>query len=555
MFTLDPHAARSCLLKVHHKFHPGLVRPEVAAGPPPSHSVGFRSTVRAKLLAGRVPVSDLTKLRSEPSSTQETACLEAMAAGAPVILGGLLPRDWSAHRAGRPELLVADPAGGYLPGIIRAHRVVDPRGDSRSYRYSGLEELGRPIETTGWGYRWNQRAANSLHLAHLWRLLEATGQQSQRGPTGLVIGADQFDGEWRASWLNLSEATLHGTADQLSSPAERDQPLPLVSALERYDYEFAVRVELAELASAAEPDDPPLLQPVVTYQCGHCVWWELCRAQLDDDDLSLRISKSRLDASEVSAMRAMGIHTVHDLAAADLEKVVETLLGVADRPGTEDRLRLAHRRAGMLSRGVALERLTAGPIQVPRAELEVDIDIETGGDDRVYLWGFRVSGPGREPSYVEFSEFSELSPEDELELACKAMSWLRDLVTGSDALVYHYSDYEVTRLRRLAESGEAEVLSWAISYAAKSFVDLFELVREHFFGAEGLGLKVVANAGAGFSWRDPSPGGLNSMSWFADAIHGETQEIRAQARLRVLEYNEDDVTATARLREWLCQQQ
>jgi predicted RecB family nuclease len=34
-------------------------------------------------------------------------------------------------------------------------------------------------------------------------------------------------------------------------------------------------------------------------------------------------------------------------------------------------------------------------------------------------------------------------------------------------------------------------------------------------------------------------------------VHGETAEIRAQARRRVLEYNEDDVTATSQVREWL----
>ena len=43
------------------------------------------------------------------------------------------------------------------------------------------------------------------------------------------------------------------------------------------------------------------------------------------------------------------------------------------------------------------------------------------------------------------------------------------------------------------------------------FVDLFTLVRAHFFGTNGLGLKTVAHAGAGFSWRDDDPGGLNSQ--------------------------------------------
>ena len=75
-------------------------------------------------------------------------------------------------------------------------------------------------------------------------------------------------------------------------------------------------------------------------------------------------------------------------------------------------------------------------------------------------------------------------------------------------------------------------------------------MKTHFFGVNGLGLKLIA-AHAGFHWRDDDPGGLNSQLWFAEAVHGPTPEIRAQARTRVLEYNEDDVLATSRLRDWL----
>jgi len=82
------------------------------------------------------------------------------------------------------------------------------------------------------------------------------------------------------------------------------------------------------------------------------------------------------------------------------------------------------------------------------------------------------------------------------------------------------------------------------------FVDLLEIVKAHFFGVSGLGLKMIAKH-AGFSWRDDDPGGLNSQLWFAEAVHGVTPEVRAQARTRVLEYNEDDVSATSQLRAWL----
>jgi predicted RecB family nuclease len=96
------------------------------------------------------------------------------------------------------------------------------------------------------------------------------------------------------------------------------------------------------------------------------------------------------------------------------------------------------------------------------------------------------------------------------------------------------------------------VFGWAKAFAATGFVDLFGIVRKHFFGTSGLGLKVVATRGAGFAWRDADPGGLNSLQWFADAISPTAGEPdRASARRRILEYNEDDVRATAAVRTWL----
>ncbi len=76
------------------------------------------------------------------------------------------------------------------------------------------------------------------------------------------------------------------------------------------------------------------------------------------------------------------------------------------------------------------------------------------------------------------------------------------------------------------------------------------MVKEHWFGVSGLGLKLVATH-AGFAWRDEDPGGLNSQRWFADAVHAPEPAARAAAEARVLAYNEDDVLATRHVRAWL----
>lgn len=550
MFTLDAYAARSCLLKTHHAFHPGLSRPEssAAASRQPG-SAEFSAEVFAQIVAGRASVVDLRGRHEAPSVEQEAACLAAMNAGAEVILGGLLPRDWAGHRAGRPDLLVRDPAGGYFPGLIKYQRVVDLRKDDLPFTWSELTDLPARQQGTGWRYRWHWRWANSLQLAHHWRLLGGLGQQAASGAQGLVIGNDDFGALGpRATWLDLSEPAAPPAPELVNG----DEPHP-VSALERYDHDFAIRVELAEQAAAADPADPPLLQPIVSYECGYCVWWELCRPLLDDDDLSLRINKSPLDSHEIAVLRRSGVGTVSQLATADLEALLPVYLPqVAHRSGAEDRLRLAQRRSQLLRDGVQLERTSTGPIDLPAAGLEIDIDIETSREDRVYLWGFWVTDGG-DGYYQQFSSFSELDDAAEVELARQAMAWLRNTVADSQAAVFHYSDYEVVRLARLAARGD-ETLKWALDYAKDHFVDLFGVVRKHFFGTNGLGLKVIASAGAGFEWRDEDPGGLNSMRWYDDACRAEDEAARQQARIRVLEYNEDDVKATWQLRRWLREQ-
>jgi predicted RecB family nuclease len=109
--------------------------------------------------------------------------------------------------------------------------------------------------------------------------------------------------------------------------------------------------------------------------------------------------------------------------------------------------------------------------------------------------------------------------------------------------VYHYSHAEVDRLTKVA-SGLDDLLPL--------FVDLLPIVRANYFGVDGLGIKKVAPA-FGFEWRDESPSGLQSQLWLEDARHG-SGDAAAAARTRLLAYNEDDVRATAVLRDGLARE-
>jgi predicted RecB family nuclease len=275
--------------------------------------------------------------------------------------------------------------------------------------------------------------------------------------------------------------------------------------------------------------------------------------QLDPEDVSLRINTAPLDMREIATLRQHGITTITELADAELDQLLEWYLPeVTHRSGAEDRIRVAARRARMLLAGISFDRETTGPIEVPQAEVEIDLDIESSVEGRIYLWGFLVQRAGEDDAvYHEFSRFDDLDDLSEAALAIDAFTWLRSVIESTPStVVYHYSGYEVAKIIELARRERDELLDWAAAYAEQDFVDLLEIVKAHYFGVRGLGLKLMARH-VGFRWRDDDPGGLNSQLWFADAVHGDSAEVRAGARRRVLEYNEDDVTATSQVRSWL----
>lgn len=562
---LDAYAARSCPVKTHNKYDATIVKPapsdeslqEIFAG-----GKAFEDSL-LDLLAELTPlVADLRPLEAEGWPEREAATAAAVRAGIPIILYPSLPVDPLGHRSGRPDVLIRgedrpDGQPGYLPVEAKRHRIVERRNTAWSPLQ--ISSLQRPlrrdaIAVDGVSVR-ASREADLLQMAHYWRQLEALGWSAGGQPTAGVIGTDiwpQAGEAYAICWINLRAKMIRTFARTTSEGWVSRAPL------ERYDHEHTFRVKVASVAQrrTGAPDDPaPMVSPIVVRECGYCEWWESCRSSMAHDDLSLRIEKSRLDVREISVLRNLGVCTVHDLAVTGLDDLLPRYLPeVTHRDNTEDRLRLAARRAKLLHGGVELERIDDSPIVLRTPAVEIDFDIETSAAERTYLWGFLVRdvASGAEPYYKAFVRFEDLDDEGEIALAGQAAQWLGHLLDANpDTLVYHYSDYEAVHVRKLAQVSHDPLIERMANELTGRFVDLFPIMRRHFFGAHGLGLKVVANAEAGFEWRDDDPGGLNSQRWFRDAVHAPDPQTRSEAAERVLAYNEDDVRATACLRDWL----
>ncbi|AFV90422.1 TM0106 family RecB-like putative nuclease [Acidipropionibacterium acidipropionici] len=593
---LDSWAARSCPVKTQNAFDPAIHLPSGRPATDDAHA----AESEAELFTGSQAFADdvctrlasaigAVDLRATGDSERSAATVGAIGDGAPVVIAPVLPASERGHRTGSPDALVQagrtpDGRPGYLPVIITPHAVLERHHTHAEFTWLSALDDPSPLAATlssEQTFR-SGRQGPLLQAAHFWRLLEDLDLIPDPDSPGLagrrltgLIGGDRprtDDAPLAAdglvvSWLDLDHRFIRTFSRTAASGWRRR------SVLDRYDHEHAFRVAVASHAadSSAGPGHEPMVSPIVVRECESCQWWSVCEPRLDADDLSVRISKAPLDIREIATLRRMGISTVDDLAAADLEALLpEYLPQVQHRPEPERRIRLAARRARLIRDGVALERNDDDPIDLPSSRLEIDLDIETSPDDRVYLWGLWVDDPdavlassaGRPgPYYLAFSSFDELDDVTEATLAAEAVEWLDDAVRACpDCLIVHYSDYELVHLRRFARnfarpgspvhSGDIAARAGHL-LGSGQFLDLFTVMRRHFFGTAGLGLKAVAQAGPGFSWRDPEPGGLNSQTWWSRAVGDPDPAIRRDSAERVLRYNEDDVRATHELRAWL----
>lgn len=575
---LDAYAARSCPVKTQNTYDPTVL---TLPGPVDESlqelfdgGTAFETDVLDRLVRSCTgAVVDLRELAGEPWSIRVEACRQAMVAGPMVIIAGALPADAVGHRRGLADVWVRgadqpDGRPGYRPVEVKWHKVQDTasraavalaaagtdvaaaggRSDGLAVSRLARPDLAAATPRPDLRFRFTRCEADLLQVCHYHRLLEAAGWATPGPAVGGVIGTDLHDGEPVVTWVPLAEPAIR------TFSRSADAGFALRSPLERYDHEHDFRLLVAGTAVQQDRPDPPPLRvaPIVVDECHRCPWFEQCRGQLHDDDLSLRIDKGPLDVREISVLRQLGVQTVTDLVDVDLDELLPRYLSeVTHRPTARDRLLGARRRAAMIVHGVEIDRITRGAIPVPAAATEIDFDLEASTDSRIYLWGFLLDRPGAEPSYVSFTRWRDLDAAEEVELAVEALTWLRAQAEAGAVRVYHYSSYERSQVDRLAEVHDHPVLRWTLDHWDEVFVDLYDVVRRHWFGAHGLGLKQIARIGAGFAWRDEDPGGLNSQSWFDDAVHAETSDARDQARRRVLEYNEDDVLATWAVRRWL----
>lgn len=544
-------------------------------------------------------VNGAVVIRADDPDAREFHTLQAFGAGARVVAGGRLPVDHEAHRVGEPDLLVRL-GEGYVPVEVKSHKVLDEvkRSGTGTALVSDVEApfFDAADVDTGYDARW--RADDLLQLAHYRRLLEEAGYASPIRNVGGVCGT-----EGTIVWYDLDDARLD-PGEYLVAP-----PAGPLSAMALYDLEFAHRlaVHVAALEHTGTSNGELLAEPVTCQRCELCRWRQWCGDALEEvADLSLIAG---VGAARRRRYKAQGIDDLHDLAALDWQtaellrrkvdltdlanlardaapstpladviakrkKQVDDLaclgfvtVGDLDRVDARTRelcgsgmsnlatqIELARARVGAAS---AYRRRGVDTLVVPRGDVEVDVDMENTNDG-CYLWGALVTDHrAGEPTarYVPFATWDPDIEAGELLAFKDFWTWFSDEraragAEGATFRAYCYSkSAEQAQLHRLADRlGLRDQVDEFL--ASEDWVDLLEVVRSQLVTGRSMGLKETAPL-AGFSWRHGESGGTLAMVKYDEAVDDEDPAAQDAARRWILEYNEDDVRATAALRAWL----
>ncbi len=260
-------------------------------------------------------------------------------------------------------------------------------------------------------------------------------------------------------------------------------------------------------------------------------WGRACfRLAKEHDDIALIFN---VDIPKLRALRALGIRTVE--AAAEMDP---TALEGTSPLLTLRALQAIQRQAASLSRDRVIIRR---PWTHETQGMEIYFDIESHPPtDTDYLYGFWLPQQGD----GVYQAFVAEKPEDEKRMWKAFLAWLPSL--PDIYTVYHYASYESERLLILARRYGDEQDPWLRRFHTR-LVDLKEKTREHaVFPLYFYSLKNICKF-LGFSWSGEVQSGGASIGVYERWLATRRPTILTS----LLQYNRDDVWATAFLHDWL----
>jgi predicted RecB family nuclease len=511
-------------------------------------------------------------------------------------------------RSGKPDALVrAAKAGGtwrWDPVDYKAHRVLERSGKSREWKTSLLVDHANSTNVSQAG---PFKKSDAMQLAHYVRMLEF--HDLAGSGSGGIVGTDNGQDLHQIIWMDLNEkaydrnrmsalemydekfSEAHAVAEQA---AKRREDVS-VEAITRPEWKSECKTCVwREHCNdrLVDVDDTTLLAGLTVDAArklrGRGISTVADLARLDIPTAKVLDSKvSGLDtlvgtARELRHLATSPVGTVLPGTNSNLEDVlvgngictvgalaqldIETA-AMPDGIGLVDHIDQARvvdyaRRKKMThifrARGVPA-------VCIPRGNVEVHTDMEEDGI--IYMWGNYLSW--RSPNgkvRTSYHPFVTFERDDNAEAKVFAEYWAflnnwRAQAAekfGEDTFkVYHYTQAEDRCMRHIVKKhagveGIPTLEELEAFLSSDEWVDLYPLLTKSLvWPCDDHSLKSLAKY-VRFMWRDSDPSGAASTLWFQKACDTTlSDKERAVWQKRILQYNEDDVMATAALVEFV----
>ncbi|WP_241212782.1 TM0106 family RecB-like putative nuclease [Cyanobacterium aponinum] len=292
-------------------------------------------------------------------------------------------------------------------------------------------------------------------------------------------------------------------------------------------------------------------------KCSFCPWYEGCYQKAKSDQhLSLIPG---MTPKRIEYLKQIGVNnmtTLSQTSIADLTFVFTK--GIADR--------LLQQSISLISHQAIFKQPNLLPI--PNSDIELYFDIEADGNlqgstqgnnlsnsmwcDRTldYLLGILLID--KKNNQQKYYSFLAKTPEEEKIIWHQFLEFINQY---PNAPIFHYSEYEVETIKRLAHLYQTSSIQ--LKTLLSRLFDLHKiLINSFYLPVENYSLKTVANW-LGFRWRDPKIGKLSSnggnvggdqcVFWYDQWLKtGDSTWLEY-----IVIYNEDDCQGTYELKKWM----
>ncbi len=316
------------------------------------------------------------------------------------------------------------------------------------------------------------------------------------------------------------------------------------------DGDSAIRALKALLDIVSLTDVP--YSPVGWSKCQGCGFRGICW------DVSVRHNDVALvygvDQNLARVLKGDGILTIEHL----LNNYDETSLSELKRPWGKSLRKVGSGAEGILLQAKAMKEkknILLGKVDLPDNPNLVMFDIEGFPPyldelEKIYLWGIQVYGEKPGPFTPAVSTIAPDGDQEGWEnflLNCH-----RTFDEYGDIPFIHWHHYEKTKIKLYMERhGDADGIAQRV---LDNLVDLLPLTKKAIILAEpSYSLKVVERV-ANFKRTQDEYGGKWAMAKYIEAVETEDHNIRRKIVDQILRYNEEDLTATWAVFQWLKEQ-